>query len=60
MLTELSLRFGEQVSLVVGNKAYRGVLMVDESSLPVRWFIKLSNVEPGEPDEVVIHITESQ
>ncbi len=59
-MTSLTLRFGEQVSLLIGNKAYRGVLMVDESTDPVRWFVKLSNAEPNEPDEVVIHVTESQ
>jgi len=57
-MTELSLRFGEQISLVIGSKTYRGNLMVDETASPARWFIKLANVEPGEPDEVSIHVTE--
>lgn len=57
-MTGLVLRYGEQVSLVIGNKTYRGNLMVDEAATPLRWFIKLANVEPGEPDEVSIHVTE--
>lgn len=41
---------GEQVSVVAGNKTYRGTLTHDAG----RWFIKLAAVEDGASDEVVI------
>jgi len=46
----LTLSVGDGVTVIVGNKTYRGTLTQDGD----RWFVKLAGVEPGETDEVVI------
>jgi hypothetical protein len=46
----LTLFVGDGVTVIVGNKTYRGTLVQDGD----RWYVKLAGVEPGETDEVVI------
>lgn len=47
----LTIKVGDDVTLVKDTKAYKGTLQKDGG----RFFIKLHNVEPGEPDEITIH-----
>ena len=45
------LREGRLLSLVVGERTYQGTLQRRGEE----WYIKLSVVAPGEPDEIGIH-----
>lgn len=55
MANILQLVEGCQVSLVRGSKTYRGTVAYSEEDNG-RWFIKLENAEPDEPNEISIHI----
>ena len=46
----LTLHPGDGVSVVIGDKTYRGTMFVDEG----RWYVKVIAAE-GEVDEVEIH-----
>jgi hypothetical protein len=55
-MASLELQRGDRVALVVGSKAYRGVVDYDtHRELGSEWFIKLEVVEKDEPTEVQIH-----
>lgn len=55
MANILQLVEGCEVSMVLGSKSYRGKVAYDPANNG-RWFVKLDNVEPGEPDEILIHV----
>jgi hypothetical protein len=55
MANILQLVEGSQVSLVRGNKTYRGIVTYDPAENG-RWYVKLENSEPDEPTEILIHI----
>ncbi len=47
----LTLFVGDGVSVVIGDKTYRGTMFVDNG----RWYVKVIAAAEGEVDEVVIH-----
>lgn len=50
------LNEGSTVVLVVGDRTYSGILhMRKNASFTENWYITLTAVEPGEPNEIQIH-----
>jgi len=49
------LNEGAHVALVVGERSYNGTLHMRVDGLKEHWYIKLTVVGPGEPDEIEIH-----
>ncbi len=47
----LTLHPGDGVSVVIGDKTYRGTMCEDSG----RWYVKVTAAAEGEVDEVVIH-----
>ncbi len=55
-MASLELQIGDRVALVVGSKAYRGVVDYDQNRPQgAEFFVKLEVVEKDEPTEVQIH-----
>ena len=52
---QLVINVGDELTLVKGEKCYKGTLQV-EGEETKRSFVKLHNTEPGEPDEITIHL----
>jgi hypothetical protein len=49
---------GATIALVIGERSYLGTLQMRKDGFQENWFVKLSVVEPGGPDEVQIHKVE--
>lgn len=48
----LTINVGADVTLVRGTHTYKGTLQKQDE----RYFLKLKNSEPNDPDEITIHI----
>lgn len=51
----LILGEGSQYTFVVGDRSYKGTLMLRVDGTRENWYLKLDAMEPGEPDEIQIH-----
>ncbi len=50
---------GRALALVIGERSYQGTLQMRKDGFREDWFIKLTVVAPGEPDEIQIHKVET-